>query len=149
MNFGKFNAFSDFYTTQDRMNMIFDGSLAGPGEVVDDQYRYVWSPNVDIYETRDSVVLKGELPGIDKKNITVEIKEDTLVLKGERKFKKNVKEENYHRMERSYGVFKRSFMLPVKVRTEGVETKYKDGVLKIIMPKITDKDAKELEVKIL
>ncbi len=149
MNFGKFNTFRDLYTTQDRMNMIFDGSLAGPGEVVDDLCRYAWSPNVDIYETRDSVVLKGELPGIEKKDITVEIKEDTLILKGERKFKKNVKEENYHRMERSYGVFKRSFMLPVKVRKEGVEAKYKDGVLKIIMPKVKEESTKEIEVKIL
>ena len=139
MNFDKFGTFRDLYTSQDRMNMIFDGSLSGLGEVVHELSSYAWSPNVDIFETSNSVILKGELPGIEKKDIIVEIKEDTLTLKGERKFKKNVKEENYHRMERSYGVFKRSFVLPGKVRQEGIETNYRDGILKIIIPKINRK----------
>ena len=148
MSFNKWDPFRDIYTTQDRMNMIFDGSLSGTEVIVDEQSRYVWSPNVDIYETSDSIVLKGELPGIEKKDINVEVKEDAIILKGERKFKRNIKEENYHRMERSYGVFKRSFALPGKVMKEGVKAKYKDGVLEIIMPKVKEEGLKQIEVKV-
>ena len=136
MSYNKRDPFRDIYTTQDRMKMVFDGSLSGAEAIADEQSRYVWSPNVDIYETSDSIVLKGELPGIEKNDINVEVKEDTIIIKGERKFKRNIREENYHRMERSYGLFKRSFALPGKVMKEGVKAKHRDGVLEIIMPKV-------------
>jgi HSP20 family protein len=94
-----------------------------------------WNPPVDIYETEDAIVLKAELPGVDLDSVSVEVTESTLVLKGERRFEKSLKEENYHRMERLYGTFQRVFSLPNLVDRAEVKANFKDGVLKIIVPK--------------
>ena len=80
-----------------------------------------WAPPVDIYETEEAIVLKAELPGVDAKDVEVRVEDNTLYLKGERKFEKEVKEQNYHRVERSYGSFARSFSLPNSISTDQVK----------------------------
>ena len=105
-----------------------------------------WAPPVDIYETDNDIVLKAELPGVDSKDVEVRVEDNTLYLKGERKFEKEVKDQNYHRIERSYGSFARSFSLPSSISTDKVKAEFKDGLLTISMPK--REEAKPKTVKI-
>jgi HSP20 family protein len=105
-----------------------------------------WAPPVDIYETENDIVLKAELPGVDPKDVEVRVEDNTLYLKGERKFEKEVKDENYHRVERAYGSFARSFTLPNSIDSENVKADYKDGLLTLTMPK--REEAKPRKIKI-
>jgi HSP20 family protein len=97
--------------------------------------RSVWHPLADIFETDNEVVVKMELPGMVAKDIEVRLENNVLTLKGSRRFEKEAKEENYHRIEREYGTFSRAFVLPMSVKEEKVTAEYKDGVLKILLPK--------------
>lgn len=94
-----------------------------------------WVPAVDVLETPHEVVLKADLPEVEMKDINLEIENGTLTLKGQRKFEGETKERGYHRIERSYGSFARSFSLPETVDPEGVKAEYKNGVLTITLPK--------------
>jgi HSP20 family protein len=94
-----------------------------------------WAPAVDIFETEKELVLSAEIPGIDEKDIEIKVEDNTLSLKGERKFEKETKEENYHRIERSYGSFYRAFTLPNSIDPEKIQATHENGVLKITMPK--------------
>jgi len=107
-----------------------------------------WAPAVDIYETDDKVVLKAELPGLKKEDIDIQIRDNTLTLKGEKKFEKEVKEENYHRVERAYGSFQRSFTLPSTIKQEGIEASFKDGVLEISLPKVEEAKPKQIKIQV-
>jgi len=105
-----------------------------------------WSPAVDICETEDALVLKADLPDVDLKDIDIHLENETLTISGERKFEKDEKVKGYHRIERSYGNFVRSFAVPATVDTDKVSAEYKNGVLVVTLPK---KDAaKPRQVKI-
>ena len=107
----RWEPFRDLVTTQREFDRLFKEAftpLFGEGELS----TRTWAPPVDIYETENDIVLKAELPGVDPKDVEVRVEDSTLYLKGERKFEKEVKDENYHRVERSYGSFARSFSLP-------------------------------------
>ena len=106
----------------------------------------VWMPAVDIYETKDAICVRAELPGVDKDAVGVEVKDGVLTLRGERKFEKEVKEENYHRIERAYGNFHRSFTLPSSVDGEKVTARMHEGVLQVDLPK--KEQAKPKQIKI-
>ena len=107
-----------------------------------------WAPPVDIYETEDAIVLKAELPGVDPKDVDVRVEDNTLFLKGERKFEKEVKEQNYHRVERSYGSFARSFSLPNSISTDKVTAEFKDGLLTLTMPKREEAKPKTIKIDV-
>ena len=105
-----------------------------------------WNPSVDIFENDNEVVVKAELPGMNAKDIDVRLENNVLTLKGERRFEKEAKEENYHRVEREYGTFTRSFALPTAVNGEKVTAEYKDGVLKIVLPKKEETKPKPIKI---
>ena|SRR5579862_5239654 len=105
-----------------------------------------WSPPVDIFETENSLVLKADIPDVELKDIEVRVENDTLTVKGERKFEHNENSKGYHRIERSYGNFVRSFVLPETVDNEKVGAEYKNGVLTITLPK--KEAAKPRQVKV-
>jgi HSP20 family protein len=107
-----------------------------------------WAPPVDIYETEDAIILKAELPGVDPKDVEVRVEDNTLYLKGERKFEKEVKEQNYHRVERSYGSFARSFSLPNSISTDKVKAEFKDGLLTLTMPKREEAKPKTIKIDV-
>ncbi len=107
-----------------------------------------WSPAVDIYETPEEVVIEAEVPGVEKDNIKIEYANGVLTIKGERKMEKEIKEENYHRLERSYGVFQRSFSIPSTVDPEKITATYKNGVLKIELPKQERAKPKEIKIEV-
>jgi len=106
----------------------------------------MWSPLVDIHETKDSFLLMAELPGVKQEDVEVSVEGDTLTLKGERKREAEVKEDQYHRIERSYGRFERSILLPSVVDPNRVKATYRDGVLEVQLPK--KEEAKPKAVKI-
>jgi HSP20 family protein len=94
-----------------------------------------WEPTLDVSETKDAVMVKAELPGVDQKDIAVSLVEGTLTIKGEKHAEKEEKDERYHRIERSYGAFYRTVPLPATVDTEKVTATFKDGVVTITLPK--------------
>jgi len=94
-----------------------------------------WAPAVDIYEGEKEITLSADLPDMDEKNIDIRVEEGQLTLRGERKFEKDEEKENYHRVERSYGSFVRTFGLPDTVDPDGIKAKYDKGVLKVTLPK--------------
>jgi HSP20 family protein len=106
-----------------------------------------WLPAVDIRETADAIVVNAELPGIDKKDVKVDVRDGVLTISGERKYEKDVKEENVHRIERSYGSFTRSFSLPSHVDVNKVEAKLDNGVLEVRLPKTDTAKPKSISVQ--
>ena len=108
----------------------------------------VTAPAVDLYEEKDDIVVKAELPGIDKNNIEVNLTDHMLTIKGEKKKEEEVKEENYYRSERSYGAFIRTLELPKDVHSDKVKASFKDGILEVRLPKTEEAKAKEVKVKV-
>jgi len=106
-----------------------------------------WWPAIDVSETGKMIVVNAEIPGIDAKNIDISLNGRVLTIKGERKQEQEEKEGSYHRMERRYGSFSRSFELPADVDADKIKAKYKDGVLKLNLPKTKEQSVKKIEVK--
>jgi len=144
----RWDPFREIASLQERMNRLFsDVRLRTPfGE--EEITQGAWIPAVDIYETNDAIVLQAELPGIPREDIFIEVKDNTLTLKGEKKFEREVKEENYHRVERSYGSFQRAFTLPGTVEQDKVKAKFKDGILEITLPKVEQARPKQIRVEV-
>jgi HSP20 family protein len=105
-----------------------------------------WNPVVDVYDNDDSIVIKAELPGIDKEGIEIDVKDRVLTLKGERSSESEVKDDNYYRRERSFGKFERAFNLPADVDPDKIKADYKDGVLKIDIPKPEEKKPRQITI---
>jgi HSP20 family protein len=106
-----------------------------------------WLPAFDVSETENEIMVKAELPGMDVKDIDIALTDGLLTIKGERKLEKEDKMENYHRIERQFGSFSRSLNLGSKVKAEGIEAAYKDGILTITLPKAEESKPKKIEVK--
>jgi HSP20 family protein len=124
--------FREFAAMQDRMNRLF-GNVYLRDE--DTGFRGSWTPAVDIFETpTHDLVVRAELPGMNREDIEVSVENGTLVLRGEKKFDPEVKEEAYRRIERAYGTFQRSFTLPTTVDANKVSAEYKNGVLTVKLP---------------
>ena len=142
-----FLARRDFSTLQDRVNRIFRESFSPerPDEALTTSN---FAPPVDVYEDEHNVTLKIEVPGIDEKDINVSIENNTLTVHGERRFEKDEKEENFHRVERMYGSFTRSFTLPNTVDLEQTNAHYEKGVLKIRLAKKAEAKPKLIKVNV-
>jgi len=135
-------------TMQERMNKLFEDTLKPTLRGDDGLSVASWAPAVDIYETDKEIVLKAELPEMQEKDIDIKVEDNVLSVAGERRMEKEVKEENYHRIERSYGSFNRSFTLPRTVDREGIKAAYKDGVLKVTLPKKEEVKPKQIKIDV-
>jgi len=142
----RWDPFRDLITLREKMNRLFEDTFTAHGEETD-IITSKWTPSVDIYETEKDLVLTAELPGIDEKDVEIKIEDNTLTLSGERKFKKDTKEENYQRLECSYGSFYRAFSLPHYIDQDKITAEYENGVLNVILPK--KHELKPRKVKIL
>ena len=140
--------FRDITTLQDRMNQLFGNFLERGHGREEALGTGVWMPAVDIYETKDAICVRAELPGMDKEAIGVEVKDGVLTLRGERKIEKEVKEESSHRSERLYVTFHRSFTLPSSVDGEKVTARMKDGVLQVDLPKKEHAKPKQIKIAV-
>lgn len=142
----RWDPFREFNTLQDRMNRLFRDSYSEGRE--EGLITTAFAPAVDVYEDEHNVTLKIEVPGIEEKDIDVRIENNTLTVRGERKFEKDEKEENYLRVERQYGSFTRTFTLPNTVETENVSANYDKGVLKIKLAKRAEAKPKQIKVNV-
>jgi HSP20 family protein len=134
---------------QERINRMFEETLGGryPAER-EEVGRGMWTPAVDIHETNDSYVVKADLPGVNKDDIHVDIRDNTLTIRGEKKYEEKVSKDNYVRTERAYGTFLRSLILPQNVDADKIEAKYKDGVLELTIPKKEEAKPKQIEINV-
>lgn len=140
--------FREMRTLQDRVNRLFESAFGYPVRTETPLLREGWLPPVDIHEDSNNIYLKAELPGIKKDELNIAVEGDTLTIKGEKKHESEVKEEQFHVMERTYGSFSRSFSLPTNVDSSKVRADYKDGVLTLTLPKKEESKPKKIEVKV-
>ncbi len=131
----------------DHFEKMFDDFLGVNRRKMDLQ-NFDWTPRVNVEELEDRFEITAELPGMKKEDIDIEIQDDVLTLKGERKVEKEEKETSYHVCERSYGTFQRAFTLPDNVRGDGIEAEYKDGILRLALPKVEPQKPKEIKVEV-
>ena len=136
----RWDPYREFNTLNERMGKFLGKDWETPMSTT------TWNPSVDIFENDNEVVIKAELPGMNAKDIDVRLENNVLTLKGERHFDKETKEENYHRIESEYGTFSRTFSLPVAVNGDKVTAEYKDGVLKILLPKKEEIKPKPIKI---
>jgi len=146
MNLVRWSPWGEMTTLQNRINRMFDDPFFRTGRMDDDVSMGRWNPAVDLYEKNDHFVIKAELPGVDKKDITIDLKDRLLTLSGERSYDNEVNEENYYRRERSYGKFQRSFTLPADVDSDKIKAEFKDGVLQVEVPKPEQKKPKTVTI---
>ncbi len=144
----RWDPFREMSALQERMNQLFSDVRAQGNVREEELIQSTWIPAVDIFETPEAIVLKAELPGITAQDISVEVKDNILTLKGEKRFGKETKEENYHRMERSFGSFQRAFTLPGTVQQEKATARFKDGILEIALPKVEEARPRQIKVEI-
>ncbi len=145
MNIIRWDPFRDLTTLRERMNRLFEDVYTSRGEEKD-LVASTWNPSVDIYETENALVMKAELPGVDENDIELKIEDSTLTLKGDRKLEKETKEENYHRIERSYGSFYRSFTLPQNIDQNKIKAESENGILKVTLPKKAELKPKKVKI---
>ena len=144
----RWDPFQDLITLQDRMNQIFEQTLDRSRGKREGMTASAWSPPVDIYETAENLILKAELPGLSKNDIDIQVRDNRLTLKGERRHEKEVKEENYLRVERAYGAFQRVFSLPTDIQPDKIHATFKDGVLEVTIPKAEVAKPKQITVEV-
>jgi len=144
----RWDPFREMSSLQERMNRLMSDFRTRSPFGEEEMAQGSWIPAVDIYETKESIVLNVELPGVTKEDIALEVKDSTLTIKGEKKLEKNVTEENFHRMERSYGSFTRAFTLPSTVQQDKVKAKFRDGILEIMLPKAEEARPKQIKVDV-
>ncbi len=133
MTQARWDPFRNIAALQDRINRVFDDSVAKVGDLYADT-ACTWKPPVDIYETDDGIVITAEVPGVRKEDLSVELRENVLTLKGRRLADSEIPGDRYLRKERCFGPFCRVFTLQYRVRPEKVSAKFKDGVLEVYVP---------------
>ena len=142
----RWDPFRDILTLQNRMNSVFQDYTRREGEA--DSMAAAFAPPVDIYEDTHKIVLTLEAPGLKQEQFDIQVENNTLTVRGERKFEAEQKEENYHRVERRYGSFYRAFTLPQTVNTEQVQASYDAGILRIELAKRAEARPKQIKVSV-
>jgi HSP20 family protein len=142
----RWEPFRGLSALQEQMNRLFEDTLTRGRP--DDSALSSWAPAVDIYETENELVIKADLPDVDEKDLDVRVEDNTLTIRGERKFEKSVSEDNFLRVERAYGAFSRSFSLPHTVNADAIKAEYRSGVLNLHIPKREEAKPKQIKVNI-
>lgn len=141
----RYDPFRELRGLHDEMNRLFTGVVPAAIDR-EDFLRGAWSPNVDIFEDKDRLIVEAELPGMKRDEFELSVENNILTLKGERKFEKKTEEDNYHRIERSYGSFVRSFTLPQTVTADGATADFDNGILRVSLPKREETKARKIEI---
>jgi HSP20 family protein len=141
----RWEPFRGVTTLQDQINRLFNATFERSS---DDSSLSAWAPSVDIYETEHELVVKADLPDVDPKDLDIQVENNILTIRGERKFEKKVNEENYLRVERSYGSFARSFTLANTVNSDAIKAGYQNGVLTLTVPKREEAKPKQIKVNV-
>jgi len=137
---------SDLFGIQREINRMFEGFFKNNRN--EDSTLSAWMPAVDISEHDNEYIVKAELPGVNKEDVKITLESNILTIRGEKKQEKEMKNENYHRIERNYGSFQRTFTLPMTVKSDTIGAEYKDGILSVVLPKSEEAKPKQIEVKV-
>ncbi len=137
--------FRDLYSLQDQLFRTFGDAYRGREE---ESVAATWSPLVDVFEDAEGITLKAELPEVDSKDVEIQVEGNTLTLKGERKLENEEKRDGYHRIERTYGAFSRTFTLPNTVDVEHITAESKNGVLRVFLPKKAETRPRQIKVSV-
>lgn len=144
----EFPTFRGLESLQRDVNRMFDDFFRGDIRTDDPFFGRDWAPAVDVLENTDAYVLKAELPGLNKDDVKITLENNVLTIRGEKKNDAEKKEGNFHRIERSYGMFERSFTIPGSIKSNDIDAQYKDGVLTLTMPKAEEAKPKMIDVKV-
>ena len=143
----RWDPFPSLSSFQQQMNRLFEETFSRSQS--DDSALTTWAPSVDIFETANELVVKADLPEINEKDLDVRVENNTLTIRGERKFDESVAEDNYLRVERAYGSFSRSFFsLPNTINADGIQAEYRNGVLTVRLPKREESKPKQVKINV-
>ena len=148
MTIVRWDPFKDVVVLQDRINRLFSESFGQTRDLDDDMRVCAWRPSVDIYEAENEIVLKAELPGINKDDVSVEVKDNALTLRGERFPEAEINEDKYYRREICFGTFERSFTLQDRIQPEQIKATFKDGILTVKIPRPQAESPKQITVDV-
>ena len=148
MSLMKWRPGRDITSIRDEMNRLFDDFFSFLPERKRGLMEGEWAPTMDIAETDENIVVTAELPGVKQDDVEITVVNDVITLKGEKKEEKEIKKENYHRIERSYGSFMRSANLPTGVQADKAKASYKDGVLTVTIPKVEEAKPKTIKINV-
>lgn len=148
MTLVRWDPFRNVAALQDRINRVFDDSIAHFGDARDELVTCSWRPAVDIYETDDGVVIQAEIPGVRKQDLTVELKDNLLTLRGKRYAESEIEQDRYLRKERCFGSFYRAFTLQETVSPDKIRAKFRDGVLEVQLPRPEKNAPRQVTVEV-
>jgi HSP20 family protein len=135
--------FRNFFNLQDQLFRTFDATYGAPKQ---EAMTATWSPLVDVFEDEDGITLKAELPEVEAKDVDIQLDGNTLTIRGERKLENEQKRDSYHRVERTYGAFARSFTLPQQIDAGNITAQSKDGILRIHLPKKAETRPRSIKI---
>ena len=141
----RFEPFRGTSSLQEQINRLFNDAFERPG---DESNLTSWAPAVDIFKTEHELVVKADLPDVDRKDLDIRVENNILSIRGERKFEKKVSEDKYLRVERAYGSFSRSFSLANTVNLEAIKADYQNGVLTLTVPKREEAKPKQIKINV-
>jgi len=145
MNLVTYDPLRELRSLQDEVNRVFSSSFSRGSD--NEMMRGAWSPTVDIYENKDQIVLEAELPGMKPEDVNISVENNVLTIHGERKFEKKDEKDNFHRVERSYGSFTRSFTLPPTVSSEAADAVFENGILRLTLAKREEAKPRRIQIK--
>jgi HSP20 family protein len=145
-NLARWDPFQDLLAIQDEMNQLF-GQVMGQGSRAKEAGARAWAPALDIAERNDAYVVTVEVPGVKPEELNITLENGVLTISGERRFETETKEEQFHRIERRYGAFRRSVTLPDRVTADAVEASFEDGLLQVVVPKAEEAKPKRIEIR--
>ena len=147
-NLARWDPFQDLLAIQDEMNQLFGQAVGQGGRATGGEAgTRAWAPALDIAERNDAYVVTVEVPGIKPEQLDITLENGALTISGERRFETETKEEQFHRIERRYGAFRRSITLPDRVKADAVEASFEDGLLQVVVPKAEEAKPKRIEVR--
>lgn len=147
MELMKWRPARDLLNVHNRLSAMFDDFMFPTRFAEDRETLWGWNPAVDVYENDDTIVVKAELPGMEKDQIAVDVQGRVLSIKGERASDNEINEGRYYRRERTHGRFERALTLPAEVNPESIKAEYKDGILKVEVPKPEERKARKITVQ--
>jgi HSP20 family protein len=148
MSVSRWDPFQDLLAIQDEMNQLFGRAYGQGGQARSQaQGERMWAPALDISERKDAYVVTVEVPGIKAEDLDITLEDGLLTIKGERRFTQETSEQQFHRVERRYGGFRRSITLPAQVKADQIEASFEDGVLEVVVPKAEEAKPKKISVR--
>lgn len=148
MTLVRWDPFKDVSSLQDRINRMFEDFFPRPRDLNGEAGACAWQPAVDIYECENGMILQADLPGVARDDVTVELRDNILTLRGERRIEKAPATNQYYRRERCFGPFQRIFTLPAAVHPDKIRARFKDGILEIEIPRIKEPAPRSVSVNI-